>query len=312
MNFGEVSGVAVNSKGHVFVLLARQHHRPGLWAAAAQLLEFGARRRFHPRNRQGPLRLVLCARPCASTRTTTSGPSTRARTWSSSSIRRAAWPMVFGRKQEAADEETGPWKHPNRRCRPRRTVPPADRRCLGLAGQHLHQRRLHQFARRQGRQERRLGEVLGHRGNGPGQFNTPHGDRRRPKDNVYVADRGNRRIQVFDADGKFLRQFTIDVPSPPTRARQSATSRRAELADGHAWRRRALGALHHAAARTGALQSDAYPGPHLQADARRQGAGRARPSRASSSSNSAGSTRSPARPRTNSMSPSCSTGGCRS
>src|SRR5213078_2080305 len=30
----------------------------------------------------------------------------------------------------------------------------------------------------------------------------------------YVADRGNRRIQVFNTDGKFLRQFTIDVPAP--------------------------------------------------------------------------------------------------
>jgi hypothetical protein len=30
-----------------------------------------------------------------------------------------------------------------------------------------------------------------------------------------VADRGNRRIQVFDPDGKFLRQITIDVPVPP-------------------------------------------------------------------------------------------------
>ena len=28
---------------------------------------------------------------------------------------------------------------------------------------------------------------------------------------IYVADRGNRRIQVFDSDGKFLRQITIDV-----------------------------------------------------------------------------------------------------
>ena len=33
-----------------------------------------------------------------------------------------------------------------------------------------------------------------------------------PKDEVYVADRGNRRIQVFDAEGKYLREFTIDVP----------------------------------------------------------------------------------------------------
>jgi len=32
---------------------------------------------------------------------------------------------------------------------------------------------------------------------------------------VYVADRGNRRIQVFDPDGNFLREITIDAPLPP-------------------------------------------------------------------------------------------------
>src|SRR5688572_10394648 len=29
------------------------------------------------------------------------------------------------------------------------------------------------------------------------------------------VDRSNRRIQVFDVDGRFLRMFTIDVPPPP-------------------------------------------------------------------------------------------------
>src|SRR5215831_12491150 len=33
--------------------------------------------------------------------------------------------------------------------------------------------------------------------------------------NIYVGDRSNRRVQVFDTDGKFLRMFTIDVPPPP-------------------------------------------------------------------------------------------------
>ena len=37
--------------------------------------------------------------------------------------------------------------------------------------------------------------------------------------NIYVGDRTNRRIQVFDTEGKFLRMFTIDVPpAPGTRA----------------------------------------------------------------------------------------------
>jgi len=35
-------------------------------------------------------------------------------------------------------------------------------------------------------------------------------------DNVYVGDRANRRIQVFDTDGKFLRMFAINVPPDTT------------------------------------------------------------------------------------------------
>ncbi|MEZ5289447.1 MAG: peptidyl-alpha-hydroxyglycine alpha-amidating lyase family protein [Vicinamibacterales bacterium] len=56
-------------------------------------------------------------------------------------------------------------------------------------------------------------------GNGPGQFDTPHGVAVSPKDEVFVADRGNRRIQVFDTEGKYLREFTIDVPVDTTRGK---------------------------------------------------------------------------------------------
>jgi sugar lactone lactonase YvrE len=55
----------------------------------------------------------------------------------------------------------------------------------------------------------------GDRGKEPGQFNTPHSIATDADGNVYVADRGNHRIQVFDGDGKFLRQIVIDVPVPP-------------------------------------------------------------------------------------------------
>ncbi|MDE3170806.1 MAG: 6-bladed beta-propeller, partial [Acidobacteriota bacterium] len=54
-------------------------------------------------------------------------------------------------------------------------------------------------------------------GSGPGQFNTPHSIAVDARGEVYVADRGNRRIQVFDGDGNFLRQITIDVPAPEAR-----------------------------------------------------------------------------------------------
>src|SRR5438046_1694616 len=59
----------------------------------------------------------------------------------------------------------------------------------------------------------------GTKGNGPGQFNLPHAIAIDRNDNVYVGDRSNRRIQVFDTNGKFLRMFSIDVPpAPGTRA----------------------------------------------------------------------------------------------
>ncbi len=56
-------------------------------------------------------------------------------------------------------------------------------------------------------------------GNGPGQFDTPHGIAVSPADEIYVADRGNRRIQVFTPEGKYIREFTIDVPVDTSRGK---------------------------------------------------------------------------------------------
>jgi hypothetical protein len=52
-------------------------------------------------------------------------------------------------------------------------------------------------------------KMIGEPGKGDGQFNTPHGlwiDDRNPQDKmVVVADRGNKRLQWFDLDGKHRR-----------------------------------------------------------------------------------------------------------
>ena len=52
----------------------------------------------------------------------------------------------------------------------------------------------------------------GTKGKKPGEFTTPHSIAADAQGNIYVADRGNRRIQVFDGDGNLLRVMTIDVP----------------------------------------------------------------------------------------------------
>jgi len=52
-------------------------------------------------------------------------------------------------------------------------------------------------------------------GSGPGEFNNPHGIAADAAGNVYVADRSNGRVQVLDSDLKFLRNIVIDIPPPP-------------------------------------------------------------------------------------------------
>lgn len=47
----------------------------------------------------------------------------------------------------------------------------------------------------------------GKRGTGPGEFNIPHSVAVDAKGTVYVSDRENNRIQIFDGNGKFLRQW---------------------------------------------------------------------------------------------------------
>ena len=48
----------------------------------------------------------------------------------------------------------------------------------------------------------------GARGKGPGQFGLPHNVVVDAQGKVYVTDRDNQRIEVFDASGKFLNQWT--------------------------------------------------------------------------------------------------------
>ena len=70
--------------------------------------------------------------------------------------------------------------------------------CEGYGGQKVHRfNKLGKFI-----------QTVGDRGAEPGLFNTPHGiwiDTRKAQHEVWVADRGNRRLQVFDMDGKLNR-----------------------------------------------------------------------------------------------------------
>lgn len=123
--------------------------------------------------------------------------------------------MVFGRKQEASDEGTGPLKHP------KPPLPPVDGMFRQVTDVTWDSEGNTYIA--DGYINARVAKVdkngnwiksFGEPGNQRGQFNTPHSIASDAHDNIYVADRANRRIQVFDTDGKFLREIKIEVPVP--------------------------------------------------------------------------------------------------
>ncbi len=215
MYLGEVAGVAVNSKKHVFVFQRGNTNGPAYAAAAAQLLEFGPDGSF--------IREI--------------GKNLYA--WSFAHLVRVdaqdnIWVtdkgsdmvikfspdgqvlMVFGRKQEASDEETGPLKHPNP------PLPAEDGRFRQVTDVAFDPQGNTFIS--DGYINSRIAKVdkngnwlksWGSRGSEPGQFNTPHSIAADAAGNLYVADRGNRRIQVFDGEGNLLRVITIDVPFDP-------------------------------------------------------------------------------------------------
>lgn len=59
----------------------------------------------------------------------------------------------------------------------------------------------------------RFVKAWGKKGKGPGEFDLPHAIAVDKKGLVYVGDRENRRIQVFDAEGSFIKEWT-DIGYP--------------------------------------------------------------------------------------------------
>ncbi len=215
MYLGEVSGIAVNSKGHVFVLTRGNTTGPAYAAAAAQLLEFDSGGKFlreigHNLYAWSFAHMVKIDRH-DNIWVTDKGSDMVIKFTPEGRVA-----MVFGRKQEASDEDTGPLKHPNP---PLPSEPGRFRQVTDVAfdtddNTYISDGYINSRVAKADKDGNWL-KSWGDRGNGPGQFKTPHSIAVDAKNNVYVADRGNHRIQVFDSDGKFERQIVIDVPVPP-------------------------------------------------------------------------------------------------
>ena len=224
LHFGEVTGVAVNSKGHVFVLSRGNTTGPAYAAAATQLLEF---------DRDGKFVREIGKNLYAWSFGHTVRADSRDNIWvtdkgSDMVVKfnpQGRVAMLFGRKQEASDEETGPLKHPSP---PRPAEDGRFRQVTDVTWDPAGNTFISD-----GYINSRVAKIdsngnwlksWGDRGNKPGEFHTPHSIAADARGNIYVADRGNRRIQVFDGDGALLREIRIDVPYDPA-ARPAIGSR---------------------------------------------------------------------------------------
>jgi len=208
---GEVAGVAVNSKGHVFIYSRTGERSTVRGATAAQLFEFGPDGAFIReigKNLYG-FAFAHAVRVDSDDNIWVVDEGTNMIMKFNPAGRIT---MVLGRKAEAGEPEP---------VRPANAPPPP-------AGWGTFNRPTDVTWDPQGNifiadgygnsrvvkvdKNGRWVKTWGERGSGPGQLNTPHSIAADAKGNIYVADRGNRRIQVFDSDGTLLRQFTIDVP----------------------------------------------------------------------------------------------------
>lgn len=216
MNLGEMSGVAVNSQGHVFMVSRSNITGPAFGAIATQLLEFDQSGKFVREIGKGLYGFVY-------------GHGVRVdkndNIWvidKGSNMVIEFNPMghvvmVFGRKEENVEEHVYPDRSKASRHVDGYFNQPTD--IAWDAGGNMYIS--------DGYVNSRVAKIdkngdwvksWGTRGDGPGQFNTPHNIGIDRSGNVYVADRGNARIQVFDTDGKFLRMIKVNVP-PPAGAR---------------------------------------------------------------------------------------------
>ena len=224
MNFGEVPGVAVNSKGHIFVFTrSNSASGPAYGPTAAQLLEFGPKgafirevgRQLYGWSFAHSVRIDkddnIWAIDKGSDMVIKFTPAGRVQ-----------W--VFGRRQESA-EEAKPWPHvdPPLPARDGLFRQPTDVAWDSKGNIYITDGYVDSRVAKYDRNGDWV-KQWGTKGSGPGQFNTPHSIVIDRDDHIYVGDRGNRRVQVFDGDGNFLRQWSVDVaPDFTTRAVNGST-----------------------------------------------------------------------------------------
>jgi hypothetical protein len=214
MNLGEMASVAVNSKGHIFMLSRSNVTGPLYGTIATQVLEFDKNGNYIREIGKG-LYGFGYAHSIRFDKYDNLWVVDKGTNMIMKFNPAGHVTMVLGRKEEAPDEHEyrkagdPPPRHVNNYYNQPTDVAWDSEDNIFISD---------------GYQNSRVAKIdkngdwiksWGSRGADPGQFNTPHNIGLDRQNNVYVADRQNARIQVFDANGTFLRIIKINVPPPP-------------------------------------------------------------------------------------------------
>ena len=214
MHLGEVSGVAVNSQKHIFAFVRGNTNGPAYGATASQLLEFAADGKFIREIGKG-----LYAWSFAHDVRVDKDDNIWAIDKGSDMIikfnKEGRVVMVFGRKKEASDDAE-PWTRVNP---PRPAIDgqfrqPTDVAWDAQGNTYISDGYINSRIAKYDKNGDWV-KTWGQPGNKPGELSIPHGIGSDNQGNIYVADRQNKRIQVFDGEGKVLREIRMDVPVPP-------------------------------------------------------------------------------------------------
>ena len=201
---GEAVGVAKNSQGHLFVFTRSGNAGPAKGATAAQLFEFDQNLKFVKQwgqdNYAASFAHTVRVDKQDNVWMTDEGANMIVKF---NPLGQVA--MVLGRKTEAIDylerftergeknEDRAPVGAAGTFNRPTDVTWDSDGNIFVSDG--YNNSRVAKLTK-----DGRWVKALGTRGAGPNQFNTVHAITSDAKNNIYVADRGNRRIQVFDKD----------------------------------------------------------------------------------------------------------------
>jgi hypothetical protein len=200
MNLGEVSGVAVNSQGHVFVFHRGTTDGPAYGARAAQLLEFDQNGNY-VREIGKNLYAWSFAHTVRIDRQDNIWIADKGSDMVVKFTPQGRPVMMLGRKPEASDEGAHPLEHPNP---PLPAVDGLFRQVTDMtwdpAGNtYISDGYINSRVAKYDKDGNWLMQ-WGDRGTEPGKMNTPHTIASDNQGNIYVGDRGNQRIQVFDPD----------------------------------------------------------------------------------------------------------------